>query len=81
MEALLGNQQPPSQNPQWVKVFSDPAPVRAELMRGILLAEGIPAIVINRHDSTYTMLGEFELFVAQHDALRSIHIIEQTHFE
>jgi hypothetical protein len=51
----------------WVKIFSSDRPFEAEIVKGMLLDNGIDAILLNRQSSSYTFLipGQAELYVHQ----------------
>ncbi|MFY0252973.1 DUF2007 domain-containing protein [Chitinophaga sp. 30R24] len=49
----------------WVKIFSSDKPFEAEIVKGMLLGNGIEAILLNRQSSSYniTLPGQVELYV------------------
>lgn len=58
----------------WVKIFSTTAQYKAELIKGLLLENGIESVIINKQDSSY-LFGELELYVNSDDAIQAKHII------
>ena len=58
----------------WVKIYSTSANYKAELLKGLLLENGINAIIVNKKDSSY-LFGELELYVMSDDAIQAKHII------
>jgi len=50
-------------NTAWCKVYATPDRVQAEIIHGMLEAEGIACTLVNRQDSSYIFLGEIELHV------------------
>lgn len=60
----------------WVPIFSTNKQYEAELLCGMLLEEGIEAIVVNKQDSFY-LIGECELNVRRTDILRAKTLIEK----
>jgi hypothetical protein len=58
----------------WVKIYSTSANYNAELLKGLLMENGISAIIINKQDSSY-LFGELELYVMPDDAIQAKHII------
>jgi hypothetical protein len=57
-----------------VKIFSTTAHYKAELIKGLLLENGIESVLINKQDSSY-LFGELELYVKSDDAIQANHII------
>lgn len=49
-----------------------------ELLRSLLEREGIPAVVVNKQDSMYVMIGEVELYTTREFILKAKSIIEKT---
>ncbi|NLU94107.1 DUF2007 domain-containing protein [Chitinophaga sp. Ak27] len=51
----------------WVKIFSSDRPFEAEIVKGMLLENGIDAVLLNRQSSSYniTLPGQAELYVHQ----------------
>jgi hypothetical protein len=58
----------------WVKIYSTSANYKAELLKGLLMENGINAIIVNKQDSSY-LFGELELYVMPNDAIQAKHII------
>jgi hypothetical protein len=58
----------------WVKIYSTTAHYNAELIKGLLLENGIESVIINKQDSSY-LFGELELYVNSDDAIQAKHII------
>ena len=50
----------------WIVVYSDGFPPAVELRRVILEEHGIPAVVLNKRDSSY-LFGFVELLVQEED--------------
>jgi len=48
----------------WIKIFSSADFFRVELLRQALIEEGVPAVLINKKDSSYGF-GQVELFISQ----------------
>jgi hypothetical protein len=49
----------------WIKVFATDRPFEAELVKGMLLENGVNAVLINRQDSSYiqALPGQAEVYV------------------
>lgn len=59
----------------WVKIFESNQPFQAEVIKGLLLENGINAVLVNKQDSSYTIAlpGLAEIYVhasQQVDAVR-----------
>jgi hypothetical protein len=64
----------------WVRIYSTDQPYRVEMAISILESEGIPAVMVNKKDTSYVLIGEAELFVNEKDkdiALAIINNIEE----
>lgn len=62
---------------RWTLVFSSTDLAEAELMRGLLIAHGIEALVIDRRPAALPQLAEVEVYVRPDEALRARHIVEK----
>jgi len=49
----------------WVVVFNTDQSYQAEIAKEILENNGINAVILNQHDSSYTTFGPIELYVHQ----------------
>ena len=58
----------------WMVVYSDGFPPAVELRRAVLEEHGIPAVVLNKRDSSY-LFGFVELLVQEEDAVRAESLI------
>jgi hypothetical protein len=47
----------------WVKIYVTSDVYKAELLKGLLIDNGINAVVVNKKDSVY-LIGDAELFVS-----------------
>jgi hypothetical protein len=59
----------------WTPVASYGMAAIAELKKAVLEASGIPAVVMNRADSSYHF-GDVELYVLRDDVIRAKRILE-----
>jgi hypothetical protein len=62
-------------NVKWIKVYATAQTYQAEIIKGNLENAGIPAVVINKRDSSYLNFGEAEIYVAETDAETAIELI------
>lgn len=46
----------------WIKLFATPNAVQAEIIKQMLEAHDVPAVVINKQDSSYRF-GQVELYI------------------
>lgn len=59
------------------KVYEDAHPVRVEIVKGVLSEHDIPAIIVNKKDSAYQLVGHLEVHVPQDNVISAIKIIEE----
>lgn len=52
----------------WTLIFSTSAVPEAEMLKGLLMDNGIEVVLINKKDSVY-LFGEVEIYVQAEDAL------------
>ncbi len=55
----------------WEAIYSSNHPYRSEILKDLLLEAEIPAVVINKQDSSYLSFGEIEVHVHREDILRA----------
>ena len=62
----------------WVKIFETNQTFRAEIIKGMLLDNGINAVVLNHVDSSYlaALPGMAELYVHESQAAEAISILQ-----
>jgi hypothetical protein len=60
----------------WIKVFEDVSPVRAEIVKGVLASQGIGAVILDRKESAYKIHGYCEVMVQKENASIATKIIE-----
>ncbi|MHB1920609.1 MAG: putative signal transducing protein [Chitinophagaceae bacterium] len=61
----------------WVVIFKSKA-FEAEIVKGMLLENGIQAVLINRQDSEFVVIGEAELYVHESMAEKAVQLIKET---
>jgi hypothetical protein len=59
----------------WESVFKTKQNVRAEIARSVLEENGITAVIINKQDSVYPVIGYSEVFVPLNDAALALTIL------
>ncbi len=62
----------------WINVYSSANLQKVELLKHILQENDIDAVVMNRQDSTYPVIGEIELYVNRDKVIPAKKIIENT---
>ncbi len=58
----------------WQKVYTTPNSHQAEIVKGVLESHSIPAVVLNRKDSSYHF-GYFDVLVSAEDGLAALKIV------
>jgi len=59
----------------WECIYTCSLQYQAEILKDLLLAEEIPAVVVNKQDSSYLSFGEIEVFVHREDILKAKMIV------
>lgn len=68
----------PDNNPDetdWVLLYSSNRAYETEILKGILEEEDIPAIIVNKQDSAYVVIGDIEVYVPRQDMLKATQIL------
>jgi hypothetical protein len=60
----------------WTKVFEDQNPIRAEIVKGVLEQNGIPAVVMDKKETAYKIHGTIEVLVPQSEAVQALQLIQ-----
>jgi len=62
----------------WVKIFATDQTFRAEIVKGMLIENGVNAVLVNRVDSSYltALPGMAELYVHQSQASDAMTLIQ-----
>jgi hypothetical protein len=68
-------------NPDWEMVYSSTYPHLAELAKGLLENNEIICVVRNNQDSSYTSIGELEVYVKREDVIKAKFILNQENLE
>jgi len=61
---------------KWVLVFTTSVHYQAEIVRQMLESNEIEAVVMNKQDSSYPMLGEADVFVVEGYEEKAVQLIE-----
>lgn len=62
----------------WKLVYTVDKQYKAQLVQELLDEENITAVIINKHDTTYTSFGEYEVYVNMADEDRAREILEKS---
>lgn len=62
---------------KWLLIFSTTVHYQAEIVKQMLENNGIEAVVMNKQDSSYPMLGQADVLVAEEDETKAIQLIEE----
>jgi hypothetical protein len=61
----------------WEMIYSSTLLYKVEMLKDLLENEEIPAVIINKKDSSYLTFGEIELHVQQPDVLKAKIIVNR----
>lgn len=61
---------------KWQKVFESAVMIRAEIVKGVLTEQDIPALVLNKKESVYQIHGSYQVMVAPEHALKAANLIK-----
>ncbi|WP_268035177.1 putative signal transducing protein [Algoriphagus sp. PAP.12] len=60
----------------WIKVYETEVPVRAEIVKGVLEENDIPAVVLKKKETVYNVFGKNEVHVNRENLLKATNIIQ-----
>ena len=63
----------------WIKIFDTTSPFEAELIKGMLLENGVNAVLLNRQDSSYlqALPGRAEVYVHVSQEAQALELINE----
>ena len=61
----------------WEKIYFSGDQFKVIIARDILAENDINAVIMNQKDSSYLTFGDVELYVEEHDKLKSLEILDQ----
>ncbi|MBV7528614.1 DUF2007 domain-containing protein [Chitinophaga sp. sic0106] len=63
----------------WTKVFASDRPYETEIVKGMLIENGIDAVILNKQSSSYTFTipGQVELYVPDEQAETANSLVSQ----
>lgn len=64
----------------WSLVYTTSTPIEAEIVKQMLESNGIEAVVLNKHDSSYQTFGEAEVFVLAGSKVIALKLIKGLEF-
>ncbi|HEY8918946.1 MAG TPA: DUF2007 domain-containing protein [Chitinophaga sp.] len=64
----------------WIKIFSTDRPFEAEMVKGMLLENGVNAVLLNRQDSSYiqALPGQAEIYVHSSQVTQALELMNET---
>lgn len=65
----------------WIKVFETSFPHEAEIVKTMLIENGIPAVVMNKQSSSFNSIGFLEVLVNAEQASEAVLLIEKENDE
>jgi hypothetical protein len=65
----------------WIVIYSTNNDYQAELVKQMLLDEGMEAQIMDKSDSSFTNLGEYEVYVSQNDEEKAKALIKNIQSE
>ena len=63
---------------QWEMIFSSSKLYQVEIIKSLFQDENIPAVIVNKQDSAYIVIGEIELYVKSEDVMKAKQIINRS---
>lgn len=60
----------------WIRVFEDQNQIRAEIVKGVLEEKGVPAVVLNKKETVYQLLGTYQVLVPNDQAIHALQMIQ-----
>jgi hypothetical protein len=61
----------------WAAIFRSVSRPEAEIVRGLLKANGIPSVLVDSRSSAYPHLGECEVHVVRNDVVRALYLVRK----
>ena len=61
----------------WEKIYFSGDQFKVIIARDILAENDINAVIMNQKDSSYLTFGDVELYVEDHDKMKSLEILDQ----
>jgi len=61
----------------WVKVYTTENAITAEIIKQALVENEIPAVVLNKQDSSYTTFGTLTILVSPEDVEKATAYIQE----
>jgi len=65
----------------WVKVYTTENPYSAEIIKQGLIESEIPAVVLNKQDSSYKVFGVLEVMVSEEHFEKALAYIVENNIE
>jgi type III secretory pathway lipoprotein EscJ len=65
----------------WVKIYKSTNFYQSEIVKQMLLQHNIPAVLLNKQDSSYRNFGNVEVYVHQEDFDHAIELLILNQFD
>ncbi len=63
--------------PEWEKIYTGITEFEVEILRSMLEEHEIPAMVLNKQDSVYKVIGSVELYTLRPYVVKAINLIRK----
>lgn len=64
-------------NPEWEKIYTGESEFEVEILRSMLEGNEIPAMILNKQDSFYKVIGSVELYTQRSYVVKAINLIRE----
>lgn len=61
----------------WQMIFRTDSPVTADIIRDMLEVNGVNAVIMNKQDSAYKVLGYFEVMVPEGEVEKATQLLKE----
>jgi sulfur transfer complex TusBCD TusB component (DsrH family) len=61
----------------WVKIFSSSQTIEAEMVKDLLIGNGIQAALVNKIDSSYLSFGQADVYCLANDVILAKQLLEK----
>lgn len=61
----------------WIEVYMTASDYKASIAKNVLENTGIKAVVLNQHDSAYTTVGEYSVYVDKKNIGNAVELLKE----
>lgn len=65
------------QEDNWIRIFETSKLHEAMMVQAVLKENNIEAVILNQQSSTYITVGEISIYVALHDSIEAINLVDE----